>query len=190
MARARSTSGGRSQAARRRASRSRSSRRDGAQLTNLETKLGEVIGLAMAAQASTDKVAKLVSDRGLKQQLRTMKNEAADAEKRGTAVAGSITGKKGAILREARQVKQKATKMRNTYLDRSADGLDGFEFLTMAEAAEVGHWTVLDQLNRQAKHAGIRELARMQLPIQKRHLKEAMEGSVKLASKETARGTG
>ena len=33
--------------------------------------------------------------------------------------------------------------MMSTYLDPDADALDGFEFLTMAEAAEVGHWAVL-----------------------------------------------
>ena len=32
-----------------------------AELTNLETKLGEVIGLAMAAQAATEKVEKLTT---------------------------------------------------------------------------------------------------------------------------------
>ena len=34
-----------------------------AELTNLETKLGEVIGLAMAAQAATERVEKLTKDR-------------------------------------------------------------------------------------------------------------------------------
>ena len=167
----------------------RTPKRTPPQLTNLETKLGEVIGLAMAAQGGTDKIAKLVDDRELKSQLKTMKTEAAEAEQAGTEVAGSINGKKGAILKEAREVKKKATKMMTTYLDRSADGLDGFEFLTMAEAAEVGHWAVLEELNRQAAHPGIRRLTRMQLPIQKRHLKEAMAGSVKLAAKEDATAT-
>ena len=176
MARPRSTTG----------ARRRTTRRPKPQLTNLETKLGEVIGLAMAAQGGTDKVGKLVSDRELKRQLKTMRSEAAAAEQDGTAVAASIAGKKGAILKEAREVKQKATKMMNTYLDRSADGLDGFEFLTMAEAAEVGHWTVLEELNKQAKHVGIKQLTKLQIPIQRRHLKEAMAGSVKLAGKEDA----
>ena len=161
-----------------------------AELTNLEAKLGEVIGLAMAAQGATDKIAKLTGDRELKRQLKTMRSEAIAAEKGAAEVAGTFSGKKGAIMKEARQVKRKATKMMSTYLDRSADGLDGFEFLTMAEAAEVGHWTVLSELNKQAGHAGVRQLTRAQLPIQKRHLKEAMDGSVKLASKEDARARG
>ncbi len=118
-----------------------------AELTNLETKLGEVIGLAMAAQAATERVEKLTDDRRLKQQLQTMRKEAAQAEKDGTAVAASINGKKGKILAEARSVKTKGATMMKTYLERGSDDLDGFEFLTMAEAGEVGHWTVLQELN-------------------------------------------
>jgi hypothetical protein len=66
------------------------------------------------------------------------------------------------------------------------DGLDGFEFLTMAEAGEVGHWSVLQELNKQARHPGVRDLVKLQLPIQKRHLKEVMAASVALAAKEDA----
>ena len=178
-----------SNGARRSTSRSRSRRTAKVELTNLESKLGEVIGLAMAAQGATDKVAKLTTDRELKRQLKTMRTEASDGEQRGTQVAGTFRGKKAAILKEAREVKQKANKMMTTYLDRSADGLDGFEFLTMAEAGEVGHWTVLEELNRQAKHPGIRELTRIQLPIQRRHLKDARAATARLAAKEDANGS-
>ena len=48
-----------------------------AELTNLETKLGEVIGLAMAAQAATERVEKLTKDAKLRKQLKTMRQEAA-----------------------------------------------------------------------------------------------------------------
>ena len=156
------------------------------ELTNLETKLGEVIGLAMAAQAATERVEKLTTDAKLRKQLKTMRQEAAKAEKDGTAVAGSFNGKKSKILAEARTVKTKGATMMKTYLERDSDELDGFEFLTMAEAGEVGHWGVLQELNKQAKHVGIKQLTTLQIPIQRRHLKEAMAGSVKLAGKEDA----
>jgi len=161
-----------------------------AELTNLETKLGEVIGLAMAAQGGVDKISKLVTDRELKRQLKTMKAEAADAEKSSTAIAASIAGKKGAILKEAREVKQKATKMMTTYLDRSADGLDGFEFLTMAEAGEVGHWEILGVLGDKAGKSDVQELVQWAVPIQQRHFDEARQGSLKLASEEDPNETG
>jgi hypothetical protein len=156
------------------------------ELTNMETKLGEVIGLAMAAQAATERVEKLTDDRQLKKQLQTMRKEAAQAEKDGTAVAGSFNGKKAKILQEARTVKKKGATMMKTYLERGSDDLDGFEFLTMAEAGEVGHWSVLQELNKQVKHPGVRDLIKVQLPIQRRHLKDVMTASLSLAAKEDA----
>ncbi len=155
-----------------------------AELTNLETKLGEVIGLAMAAQAATEKVEKLTDDPTLVKQLKTMRQEAAMAEKRGTEIAGTFNGKKSKIVAEARTVKKKGAEMMKTYLDRSADELDGFEFLTMAEAGEVGHWQVLNELNKKAKHREVGELVKVQLAIQKRHLRDVMAGSLALASQE------
>ena len=158
-----------------------------AELTNLETKLGEVIGLAMAAQVATKKISKLAEKEGhddLVQTLKTMADEAQQAERRGTALAGQFKGKKSAILEEARTVKGKASDMMSTYLDEDSDALDGFEFLTMAEASEVGHWSVLGKMNQKARNAGIKELVAAQLPIQKRHLRDAMEGSLQLAADE------
>ena len=155
-----------------------------AELTNLETKLGEVIGLAMASQATIERVEKLNKDRTLGKQLKTMRTEAALAEKQGTALAGTFNGKKNKILGEARSVKKKGGEMMRAYLERGSDALDGFEFITMAEAGEVGHWQVLEQMAKQSKHAGVRDLVKTQLPIQKRHLKEAMAASMTLAAKE------
>jgi hypothetical protein len=157
-----------------------------AELTNLETKLGEVIGLAMAAQAATERVEKLTDDRQLAAALKKMRKEAVQAEKDGTAVAASINGKKSKILAEARTVKTKGATMMKTYLERGSDDLDGFEFLTMAEAGEVGHWSVLETLNRQARHPGVKQLVSTHLPIQRRHLKDVMSASVSLAAKEDA----
>ena len=161
-----------------------------AELTKIEEKLAEVIGLAMAAQGATEKVEKLVGNGELSRQLKTMRKQAAEAERNGTTVAASFTGKKGAILKEARSVKKKATDMMSDYLERGSDGLDGYEFLTMAEAGEVGHWAVLGEMNKKARHTGIRDLVRTQLPIQKQHLKLAQQGSLVLAAKEDPNETG
>ena len=156
-----------------------------AELTNLESKLGEVIGLAMAAQGATEKVTKLDDlDGELERELKRMHSEAKEAEERGTEVAGSFEGKKTAILEEAREVKQKATGMMQDYLDRSSDALDGFEFLTMAEAGEVGHWEILKTLNERARNSGVQELVEWGIPIQQRHLETVRQGSLKLASEE------
>ena len=158
-----------------------------AELTNLESKLGEVVGLAMAAQEAGQKVAKLAQDDGNEElvgALERMREEAKETEERGTEVAGSFEGKKTAILDEAREVKQKAQQMMKTYLDEASDALDGFEFLTMAEAGEVGHWEILGTLNERARKSEVSSLVDWALPIQQRHLQEVLDGSLKLAADE------
>ena len=158
-----------------------------AELTNLESKLGEVVGLAMAAQEATQKVAKLAKEDGddeLVTTLERMHDEAKETADRGTEVASAFEGKKTAILDEAREVKQKAQQMMKTYLDQASDALDGFEFLTMAEAGEVGHWEILETLNERAGSGDVRELVEWALPIQQRHLETVRKASLELASEE------
>ena len=157
-----------------------------AELTHLEEKLAEVTGLAMAAEAAGGKVTRLTEeqDQDLVQTLQKMAKEAAETAERCEKVAGTFEGKKTAILEEAREVKKKAAEMMSTYLDRDADALEGFEFLTMAEAAEVGHWSVLQTLNESAGNERVRELVSWALPIQERHFQNVLEGSRKLAAEE------
>jgi hypothetical protein len=155
-----------------------------AELTVLEEKLAEVIGLAMAAQGATEKVESLTEDEELSQQLERMREEARETEERGTRFAEDLDGKKTAVLDKARETKAEATEMMSTYLGDDADDLDGFEFLTMAEAGEVGHWSVLAKLNEQAGDERLRELVEWALPIQERHFQDVKAGSLKLAAEE------
>ena len=152
-----------------------------AELTQLESKLGEVMGLAQAAQESTAKVIKMVDDKEVAGLLRRMRQEAAETEKRCKAVASERKGKKSAILEKAKETKSEAVEMMDTYLGNGADGLDGFEFLTMAEAGEVGHWAVLGKLNESAGEQELSELVEWALPIQERHFSSAKDCSLKLA---------
>jgi hypothetical protein len=129
-----------------------------AELTVLEDKIGEVIGLAQASQKATDRVIGLVDDTSVKQILKKMHDDAAQIEERGTELAGSYDGKKTAILEKASETKAEASEMMQAYLGSDADGLDGLEFLTMAEAGEVGHWKIVDTLNKQAGDETLQEL--------------------------------
>jgi hypothetical protein len=155
-----------------------------AELTNIEAKVAEVIGLAQAAQGATEKIEKLVEDGELKQILQRMRDEAIETEERATRVVDSFEGKKTAILDKARETKQEATQMMQTYLSGNVDGLDGFEFLTMAEAGEAGHWEILDTLNERARNSALGEVIQWAKPIQQRHFEEARSGSLQLASAE------
>jgi hypothetical protein len=113
-----------------------------------------------------------------------MHEEARETEERCTDLAGELDGKKTAILEKARETKQEATEMMRTYLGTDADALDGFEFLTMAEAGEVGHWEVVRVLADRGGKLDVRRLAEWAEPIQKRHLDTAFEGSRRLAAAE------
>ena len=57
-----------------------------------------------------------------------------------------------------------------TYLGEDAEALDGFEFMVMAEAGEVGHWEVLASSTRAAGERSPSRLVEWALPIQERHL--------------------
>jgi hypothetical protein len=152
-----------------------------AELTTLEEKLAEVLGLAQAARDATEKVEGMVEDEEIVATLKQMRDEAKETERRCTEVADSRNGKKTAILEKAQETKGEATEMMSTYLGSESDGLDGFEFLTMAEAGEVGHWAVLGKLNESAGESELTELVEWALPIQERHFADVKDGSLKLA---------
>jgi hypothetical protein len=155
-----------------------------AELTTLEEKLAEVTGLAQAAQQATQKVEGLIDDEELASQLQRMREEAEETERRCTEVADQRDGKKTAILDKAQETKTEASEMMSTYLGSDSDDLDGFEFLTMAEAGEVGHWEILGKLNEKAGEQQITELVEWALPIQERHLQQVRQGSLTLAAQE------
>jgi thioesterase domain-containing protein len=159
-----------------------------ADLTTLEEKLAEVTGLAGAAQETTKRVESLLDGDSQAETLRQMREEAEETESRCIAVAEERDGKKTAILEKAQETKNEAVEMMRTYLGEDSDELDGFEFLIMAEAGEVGHWAILGKLNESAGEESVRELVEWALPIQERHLTSVREGSLELAADEDPNG--
>jgi hypothetical protein len=155
-----------------------------AELTNLESKLGEVLGLAQAAKDTTGKIIKMVDDEELRATLERMQDEAEQTAARCEEVAGELDGKKTAILEKARETKGEAGEMADTYLGDDADALDGLEFMTMTEAGEVGHWKIVKTMTERANVPAISELADWAVPIQERHFQATLDGSLKLAAEE------
>jgi hypothetical protein len=155
-----------------------------ADLTTLEEKLAECTGLAGAAQETTKKVEALLEDDSLIKTMQKMRDEAEETESRCVRVAGERDGKKTAILDKAQETKNEAVEMMRTYLGEDSDELDGFEFMIMAEAGEVGHWAILGKLNERAGESAVQELVDWALPIQKDHLGTVLNGSLELAAEE------
>jgi hypothetical protein len=77
--------------------------------------------------------------------------------------------------------------MMKTYLGDDADGLDGLEFLVMAEAGELGHVEIAGTLSQRSTGEGVndvRELLDWAQPIQERHFSQTREAALKLAQQE------
>jgi hypothetical protein len=157
-----------------------------AELRNLDEKLGEVLGLAQAAKGATQKIGNLAEEDARRRLLDQMSEEAEETARRCETVLddAAFDGRKTAILDQARETKQEATEMMNTYLGDDADELDGFEFLVMAEAGEVGHWKILGTLNERAGIPAVRELTAFAIPVQDRHEQLARETALAIAASE------
>jgi hypothetical protein len=157
-----------------------------AELTNLESKLAEVLGLAEASKGAAETVKGMLDEdeQDLASTLDRMHQEAVETAERCIEVAGGFDGKKTAIVEAARETKQEATEMMETYLEGEDDALDGFEFLTMAEAGEVGHWAIVKKLNERAGVSAVTELADWALPVQEEHLNLILKGALDLAGRE------
>jgi hypothetical protein len=157
-----------------------------AELRNLDEKLGEVLGLAQAAKGATQKVAKLAEEDERRRLLDEMSDEAEETARRCETVLddAAFDGRKTAIVDKARETRQEATEMMETYLGEDADELDGFEFLVMAEAGEVGHWKILATLNERAGIPAVQALTAFAIPVQDRHERLARETALAIAGAE------
>jgi hypothetical protein len=155
-----------------------------AELTPLDEKLGEVLGLAQAAQDATKTVAKLAEHDAIVTRLERLRDEAAETERRTMQLIDGLEGKKTKIQEKGRETKSEATEMMETYLGDDADELDGFEFLTMAEAGELGHWEIVREMSRTTGEDAALELADWAIPIQKRHTELVRESALQLAAEE------
>ena len=69
-----------------------------ADLTPLEEKLGEVLGLAQAAQAATEKVSGMEGAEDFQAELQRMHEQAAETEQRTDALVDGLEGRKSLEL--------------------------------------------------------------------------------------------
>ena len=158
-----------------------------ADLTPLDEKLAEVLGLAQAAQDTTTHVAGMEDADAFREQLEGMSEEAAETERRTDAHVDTLEGRKTAIREMAQETKSEAAEMRGAYLEGEHEALDGFEFLTMAEAGELGHWEIVQTIARTVGDDSVSQLADWAVEVQGRHFEGVRASSLKLAEEE-ARG--
>src|SRR3954451_16941282 len=155
-----------------------------ADLTPPDEKLAEVLGLAQAAQAATDVVSKLEGADDFSDDLTMMRRQAEETERRTDELVDSLEGRKTAIREKARETKSEATEMMQTYLAGEDEALDGLEFLSMAEAGELCHWEIVEQMANTIGAADVKDLATWAVEIQREHVETVRRASLQLATEE------
>ena len=155
-----------------------------AELTPLDEKLAEVLGLAQAAQQATKHVAGMDGAEDHKGLLDTMGEQAAETERRTDAYIDTLEGRKTAIREQARETKSEAVDMMKTYLEGEEEALDGFEFLSMAEAGELCHWEIVEKIATTVGAAEVSELANWAVPVQRHHVEGVRKAYLDLAADE------
>jgi rubrerythrin len=157
-----------------------------AELTPLDEKLGEVLGLAQAAQEATAKVAGMEGAEEFQERLAEMKRQATETEQRTDELVDGLEGRKTAIREKAADTKREAREMMQTYLAEETEALDGFEFLTMVEAGELGHWEIVQTMSDTLGEDRVKSLADWVVPIQREHCDAVRDSSLKLAAAEAS----
>jgi hypothetical protein len=157
-----------------------------ADLTPLDEKLGEVLGLAQAAQKATETVSQMEGADAFRDDLETMHRQAQETERRTDALVDGLEGRKTAIREKARETKSEAGEMMKSYLAGEEEALDGFEFLSMAEAGELCHWEIVGEMAGRIGDQSATQLAEWAVPIQRGHTETVRRAALKLAAEEAA----
>jgi len=141
----------------------------------LEEKIGEAIGLEMAAQKAVEELSSrgLIPNQGLVK-LQGMRKEANNHQTQMEDLVRKLSQSDGLdsakIQEMAQETEQKASKIMETYLGEDPDSQEALEFLCLAEGGEVTHYEVLSVMAKGAKYKQLSGKIRSILNQEKKHL--------------------
>jgi ferritin-like protein len=141
----------------------------------LEEKIGEAIGLEMAAQKAVEELKSkgLIPTQGAVK-LEGMRKEANNHQTQMEDLVKKLSDSDGLdavkIQEMAQETEQKASKIMETYLGEDPDSQEALEFLCLAEGAEVTHYEVLSAMTKGIKNKQFPAKIRAILKQEKRHL--------------------
>ena len=155
----------------------------------IEQKIGEAIGLEIAAQKSVDE---LLSKGLLKaeheKKLRPMQEEANTQQNEMKSLVKEIAEDEGFdkenINSVSNETAQKASKIMETYLGEEPDTQEALEFLCLAEGAEVTHYEVLASVAKEVKSRKFGTKVRDILKEEQNHLEMCTKLAKQNISKE------
>ena len=120
------------------------------EIEKLQEKLGEALGLEMAAQKAVQELGSkgLLDENGMITRLEKMKLQAGNHQTKLEEIVQSLTNGNSRldstkIQQVAQETAQKCSSMMQTYLGPDPDSSEAIEFLCLAEGGEVTHYEVL-----------------------------------------------
>jgi rubrerythrin len=142
----------------------------------VEKKIGEALGLEMAAQKAVEELGSkgLLDKGGMKDKLEKMRKQANNHQTDLEELIGNLSESQGLdsskIQEVANETAQKASQIMNTYLGESPDSSEAIEFLCLAEGGEVTHYEVLSAMTKLIKDRKFSTKVKTILEEEKRHL--------------------
>jgi hypothetical protein len=148
----------------------------------LQEKLGEALGLEMAAQKAVEELGSmgLLDKNGMLAQLQKMQSQAGNHQSKLEVTVRNLANvseelDSSKIQQVAQETAHKCSSMMQTYLGQDPDSSEAIEFLCLAEGGEVTHYEVLaaisKKLNNKIKNNGkLSTTVNSILREEKRHL--------------------
>jgi hypothetical protein len=146
----------------------------------LEEKIGEAIGLEMAAQKAVEELKSkgLIPNQG-SVKLEGMRKEANNHQTQMEDLVAKLSQSdrldSDKIQEIAQETEQKASKIMETYLGEDPDSQEALEFLCLAEGAEVTHYEVLSAMTKRIKNKRFPAKVKSILNQEKKHLLLCMQ---------------
>jgi rubrerythrin len=143
----------------------------------LEEKIGEALGLEMAAQKAVEELGSkgLLDEGGMKSKLENMRKQANNHQTQLEELVQKLSESEGGldstnINEVANETEQKVSQIMKTYLGDQPDSSEAIEFLCLAEGGEVTHYEVLSAMAKLVKDRKFSTKVRAILVEEKKHL--------------------
>ncbi|HEY3525514.1 MAG TPA: hypothetical protein VGK47_04910 [Nitrososphaeraceae archaeon] len=147
----------------------------------LEQKLGEVLGLEMAAQKAVEELSAkgLLEEAGIEAQVEGMKQEANNHQKKIEQLVENLSKSEGlssqSVQESAKETQQKASQMMHIYLGEDPDSSEALDFLSLAEGGEVIHFEALNTMAQGIKNTQVTDTVQSILEEEKKHLMQCIQ---------------
>ena len=147
----------------------------------LEQKLGEVLGLEMAAQKAVEELSAkgLLEEAGIEAQVEGMKQEANNHQKKIEQLVENLSKSEGldsqSVQESAKETQQKASQMMHIYLGEDPDSSEALDFLSLAEGGEVIHYEALNTMAQGIKDIQVTDTVQSILEEEEKHLMQCIQ---------------